>query len=66
MDQPQQPRGDFHAPVSRCKQPGDDNRPGQIVLFPNKFKAEAPDRERPDLWGWANRSDGTPPFRPGV
>ncbi len=41
-------------------------RPGQIVLFPNGFKDEAPEKGRPDLWGWVNPTDGTPPFKPGV
>lgn len=41
-------------------------RPGQIVLFVNGFKAEAPDKKRPDLWGWVNPLDGTPAFRPSV
>ncbi|MBS0235562.1 MAG: hypothetical protein JSR99_19000 [Proteobacteria bacterium] len=35
-------------------------RPGQIVLFPNGFKDEAPEKDRPDLWGWVNPTDGTP------
>jgi hypothetical protein len=25
--------------------------PRQIVLFPNRFKSDAPDKNRPDLWG---------------
>ncbi|MEQ1712271.1 MAG: hypothetical protein ABL908_12840, partial [Hyphomicrobium sp.] len=41
-------------------------RPGQIILFENGFKAEAPEKNRPDLWGWVNPTDGTPPFRPSV
>jgi hypothetical protein len=41
-------------------------RPGQVVIFPNGFKDEAPEKGRPDLWGWVNPSDGTPPFKPGV
>ncbi len=41
-------------------------RPGQIVLFANGFKAEAPDKNRPDLWGYVNPTDGTPVFRPSV
>lgn len=41
-------------------------RPGQIVLFPNGFKDEDPSKDRPDLWGWVNPIDGTPPFKPGV
>jgi len=41
-------------------------RPGQIVLFPNGFKDDAPEKDRPDLWGWVNPTDGTPPFKPGV
>jgi hypothetical protein len=38
-------------------------RPGQIVLFHNEFKAEAPDKDRPHLHGWCNPTDGTPPFQ---
>lgn len=41
-------------------------RPGQVVLFENGFKDEAPDKNRPDLWGWVNPTDGTPPFQPHV
>lgn len=41
-------------------------RPGQIVLFPNSFKDEAPEKARPDLWGWVNPLDGSPPFKPAV
>lgn len=41
-------------------------RPGQIVLFPNGFKDEAPEKRRPDLWGWVNPIDGTAAFKPGV
>lgn len=139
MDQPQQPKGNFYAPVNRYKQQGDDRpifsgtltkpgdeaelpfsvwafqytdkktgeiklgysgningipanipaqaqiealladptgvdvtvanltlRPGQIVLFPNGFKDEAPEKGRPDQWGWVNPTDGTPPFKAGV
>ena len=36
-------------------------RPGQITLFTNGFKDEAPERNRPDYWGWFNPKDGTPP-----
>jgi hypothetical protein len=31
----------------------------QIVLFPNGFKDEAPDKARPDFWGAYNPGDGT-------
>ena len=41
-------------------------RPGQIVLFPNGFKDEAPEKGRPDHWGWVNPTDGTAPFKSGV
>lgn len=41
-------------------------RPGQIVLFPNGFKAEAPEKDRPDYWGWVVPHDGTEPFKPSV
>lgn len=41
-------------------------RPGQVVLFPNAFKDELSNKGRPDLWGWVNPTDGTPPFKPGV
>ncbi len=40
--------------------------PGQVVLFPNGFKAEAPEKGRPDYWGWAMPHDGTEPFKLGV
>jgi hypothetical protein len=35
----------------------------QMVLFPNGFKAEAPDKDRPDYWGGYNPGDGTPIIR---
>ena len=38
-------------------------RPGQIVLFHNEFKAEAPEKDRPHLHGWCNPADGSPPFQ---
>lgn len=38
-------------------------RPGQIVLFDNGFRAEAPEKNRPNLYGWVNPTDGTPPFQ---
>jgi hypothetical protein len=41
-------------------------RPGQIVLFENGFKDEAPNKNRPDQWGWVNPTDGTPPFKVGA
>lgn len=40
--------------------------PGQVVLFPNGFKAEAPDKDRPDYWGPINFGDGTPVVRASV
>lgn len=30
----------------------------QLVLFPNRFKAEAPDKQRPDYWGAFNPGNG--------
>lgn len=30
----------------------------QLVLFPNRFKAEAPEKERPDYWGAYNPGNG--------
>ncbi|MGD9830672.1 MAG: hypothetical protein AB7I42_30250 [Bradyrhizobium sp.] len=41
-------------------------RPRQVVLFPNGFKDEAPDRKRPDLWGAANFGDGSELVRSSV
>ena len=41
-------------------------RPRQIVLFPNGFKADAPDKQRPDLWGAINFGDGSPIARASV
>ncbi|MGE0700344.1 MAG: hypothetical protein AB7O57_14700 [Hyphomicrobiaceae bacterium] len=35
----------------------------QVVLFPNGFKEEAPDKDRPDYWGAYNPGDGTPLVR---
>ena len=32
---------------------------GQVVLFPNGFKGEAPDKDRPDYWGAYNPGDGS-------
>lgn len=34
--------------------------PFQIALFPNGFKDQAPDKDRPDLWGAHNPGDGSP------
>ena len=31
---------------------------GQLVLFPNRFKAEDPAKQRPDLWGAYNPGQG--------
>lgn len=31
---------------------------GQIVIFPNGFKADAPDKDRPDYWGAYNPGNG--------
>lgn len=41
-------------------------RPRQVVLFPNGFKADAPDKDRPDLWGGVNFGDGSPIARSSV
>ena len=41
-------------------------RPRQVVLFPNGFKDEAPDKKRPDLWGAVNFGDGSPIARSSV
>lgn len=38
-------------------------RPRQIVLFPNGFKDEVPDKDRPDYWGAYNAGDGSPLVR---
>ena len=34
--------------------------PDQVVVFPNGFKDEAPEKERNDFWGLYNPGDGTP------
>ena len=38
----------------------------QVVLFPNGFKDEAPDNNRPDYWGGYNPGDGSPIVRIGA
>lgn len=40
--------------------------PHQVVLFPNGFKAEAPEKDRPDYWGAFNPGDGSPIVRNSV
>lgn len=40
--------------------------PRQLVLFPNGFKDEAPEKERPDLWGAFNPGRGRPVWRIGA
>lgn len=35
----------------------------QLVLFPNRFKAEAPEKQRPDYWGAYNPGNGQPVVR---
>ncbi|MBU1211038.1 MAG: hypothetical protein KJ587_07170 [Alphaproteobacteria bacterium] len=40
--------------------------PRTLVLFPNRFKDEAPDKDRPDLWGTVNFGDGSPVVRASV
>lgn len=37
--------------------------PRQVVLFPNGFKADAPDKDRPDLWGAFYPAPGAPIVR---
>jgi hypothetical protein len=37
--------------------------PRQIVLFPNAFKADAPEKNRPDYWGAYNPGNGEPVVR---
>ncbi len=37
--------------------------PNQIVLFANKTKADAPDKDRPTNYGFVNFGDGTPLVR---
>ncbi|KUO58151.1 MAG: hypothetical protein APF80_12000 [Alphaproteobacteria bacterium BRH_c36] len=41
-------------------------RPRQVAIFPNGYKDEAPDKDRPDLWGAINFGDGTPVVRASV
>jgi hypothetical protein len=41
-------------------------RPRQVAIFPNGFKDEAPDKNRPDLWGAVNFGDGSPLARASV
>lgn len=36
---------------------------GQIVMFPNGFKDEAPEKDRPDYWGAYNPGNGEPVVR---
>jgi hypothetical protein len=38
-------------------------RSRQVVLFPNRFKEEAPEKERPDYWGAYNPGNGQPVVR---
>lgn len=40
--------------------------PRQVVLFPNGFKDEAPEKDRPDYWGAYNPGDGSPIVRSSV
>lgn len=40
--------------------------PRQVVLFPNGFKADAPEKDRPDYWGAYNPGDGSPVVRNSV
>ena len=41
-------------------------RPRQLVLFPNRFKNEAPEKERPDYWGAYNHGNDPPVLRIGA
>lgn len=41
-------------------------KPRQVVLFPNGFKADAPDKQRPGLWGAINFGDGSDIARASV
>lgn len=41
-------------------------RSRQLVLFPNRFKDEAPEKERPDYWGAYNPGNGQPVVRIGA
>lgn len=41
-------------------------RPRQLVLFPNRFKDEAPEKERPDYWGAYNHGNDQPVLRIGA
>lgn len=38
-------------------------RARQVALFPNRFKNEAPDKDRPDYWGAYNPGNGNPIVR---
>lgn len=38
-------------------------QPRQLVLFPNGFKSDAPDKKRPDYWGAFNPGEGQPIVR---
>jgi hypothetical protein len=40
--------------------------PRQVVIFTNGFKDEAPDKERPTHYGYANFGDGTPLVKASV
>jgi hypothetical protein len=40
--------------------------PRQVVLFPNGFKSDAPEKQRPDYWGAYNPGDGSPIVRSSV
>lgn len=37
--------------------------PGTFVAFPNRFKTEAPEKDRPEFWGGINYGDGSPVHR---
>lgn len=67
--------GERHGPGSRADQGGALGEASignlelaarQIVLFPNGFKDEAPEKKRPDYWGAYNPRNGEPIVRIGV
>lgn len=41
-------------------------RPRQLVLFPNRFKDEAPEKDRPHYWGVYNHGNGQDVVRIGA
>lgn len=45
---------------------GVDLRPGQVILFENGFKHGSTDKDRPNLYGYINPTDGSPVIEVGV